>query len=332
MSAQHGSPEFPRQYEALTQGVGCAELPGRTIIAVTGADRAQFLQSFTTNDIKKLVPSAGCEAFVTSSQGKTLGHVLIFCEANQYSLDTTQGQAAALISHFERYVITEDVQFSDRSDERADLLVAGPNAAKVLAQLIDSNPPTKLLAHVPATIAGRSVILRRVEYTVPRSYFAQTAASDAQEVAAAICRAGAVRCQSEAVEAVRLEGGVPVFGIDITPDNLPQEVARDAQAISFTKGCYLGQETVARIDAIGHVNRLLVGLKFSGKQIPPAATALLAGDQAIGHVTSAVWSPRLDAPLALAYIRRTHAKKGSLLSSSYGAAEVLDLPLVAREP
>src|SRR5262245_65977238 len=97
--------EFLAQYEALTSGVGVSLHVGRTIIDVTGSDRMQFLQSFTTNDIKKLSLGRGCEAFVTSSQGKTLGHVLIFCEANNFVLDTTPGQANTLISHFERYVI-----------------------------------------------------------------------------------------------------------------------------------------------------------------------------------------------------------------------------------
>src|SRR2546423_1908745 len=114
--------ESIKQYEALTSGVGVAELPGRTIIAVTGADRTQFLQSFTTNDVKKLVPGTGCEAFVTSTQGKTLGHVLILCEVDRYVLDGTPGQASTLISHFERYVISEDVQFIDLSSQRCDLL------------------------------------------------------------------------------------------------------------------------------------------------------------------------------------------------------------------
>src|SRR5438093_13757651 len=122
------TPDFRQQYAALTTAVGIFQFPDRTIIDVTGADRTQLLQSFTTNDIKKLSPGGGCEAFVTSAQGKTLGHVLIFCEAEKYVLDTTPGQAATLISHFERYVITEDVQFIDRTADVCDVLVAGPKA------------------------------------------------------------------------------------------------------------------------------------------------------------------------------------------------------------
>jgi folate-binding protein YgfZ len=321
------TPEFLTQYEALTSGVGMSPLAGRTIIDVTGADRMQFLQSFTTNDVKRLVPGRGCEAFVTSPQGKTLGHVLIFCEADKFVFDTTPGQAAALIGHFERYVITEDVQFTDRTTEFCDLLVAGPESTVVLNAIAGGNAPTDLLAHAAVQIGGRTIILRRVEYTGPIGYFLQTSVGDAVAVAGALSTAGAVTCGAAAVESARLEEGVPLFGIDITPENLPQEVARNDRAISFTKGCYLGQETVARIDAIGHVNRLLVGLKFSGEELPNSGLALLASDQQIGHVTSAAWSPRLARPLALGYVRRSNAKPRSQLSCATGAVDVIKLPL-----
>jgi folate-binding protein YgfZ len=314
------------QYEALTGSIGLAELPGRAIIAVKGADRAHILHSFSTNDVKGLRVGSGCEAFITSSHGKTVGHVLVFCEADQHLIDTTPGQAAALIAHFDRYVITEDVQFVDRTAAFTDLLVAGPQATEMLATLSGANPPAELLAHSPVTIAGRAVVVRRVEYAGPIAYFVQAPAGDAAAVIAALADAGAVRCEPAAVESARLEAGMPLFGLDITPENLPQEVARDAQAISFTKGCYLGQETVARIDALGHVNRLRVGLKLDGKDTPPGGTILLAIDQQVGYITSAAWSPRLNAPLAMAYVRRQHAKKGSTLSFLSGTAEVIDLP------
>src|SRR3954468_15984557 len=285
------TPEFLAQYDALTTGVGISQLPRRTIIDVTGADRTQILQSFTTNDIKQLTPGRGCEAFVTNPQGKTLGHVLIFCDTDKCVLDSPPDQAAPLIGHFERYVITEDVQFSDRTAEFSDLLVAGPKSETILNSVAGVKPPTERLAHLPAAIEGRAVTIRRVEYAGPIAWFVNTPIGDAAAVIAALSAAGAVRCDAAAVEAARLEAGVPLFGIDITPENLPQEVARDDRAISFTKGCYLGQETVARIDAIGHVNRLLVGLKFAGEEPPSSGLDLLAGDQQAGHVTSAAWSP-----------------------------------------
>jgi folate-binding protein YgfZ len=319
--------EFLDQYQAITSGAGISLLAGQTIIEVTGSDRTQFLQSFTTNDIKCLVPGHGCEAFVTSSQGKTLGYVFIFCEAKKFVLDTAPGQAAALIGHFEHYVITEDVQFTDRTADYCDILIAGQNAELLLSTLTGMDPPAELLSHTPAVIAGRKVIVRRVAFLGPNSFFVLARADDAAAICASINARGPLICDEGAVEAARLEVGTPLFGTDITPENLPQEVARDDRAISFTKGCYLGQETVARIDAVGHVNRLLVGLKFSGEELPQSGLALLANDQPAGHVTSAAWSPSLNSPLALGYVRRTNAKPRSQLSSAAGAVEVIQLPL-----
>ncbi len=144
---------------------------------------------------------------------------------------------------------------------------------------------------------------------------------------AVLVAAGATECRPAAFDAARIEWGFPLYGVDITDKNLPQEVARDALAISFVKGCYLGQETVARIDALGHVNKLLVGVRFHGATVPSPDTELSAAGQTVGHVTSATYSPRLSAPLALAYVRRGSNEPGTKLSSALGDAAVVRLPV-----
>ncbi len=128
----------------------------------------------------------------------------------------------------------------------------------------------------------------------------------------------------------RIEAGTPYYGRDLSDANLPQELAHDARAISFTKGCYIGQETVARLDALGHVNRTLCGVRLAGSEIPPVGTEFTGGaGKSVGQVTSAAFSPRLDAPLALAYVRRGENMPGSRLESSLGSAEVVALPVAA---
>jgi folate-binding protein YgfZ len=171
------------------------------------------------------------------------------------------------------------------------------------------------------------VLVKRVSFLTAPSYFLQARLGSLATIGGALAAAGAMPCGSEAVEMARLEAGTPLFGQDITDDNLPQEIGRDALAISFTKGCYLGQETVARIDALGHVNRLLAGLKFSGTSVPAPGLALRSCDKVVGHITSAAWSPKLGAPLALALVRRAQAKLGTTLASDAGSAEVVKLPL-----
>ena len=318
--------EFLAQHAALTQGVGSADLSDRTRLEIRGADRTSFLHAFCTNDIKRLSPGHGCEAFITSPQGKTLGHVLVFCEPDRLLLDTSPAQAQPLIAHCTKYVITEDVEFVDRTGESGNLLVAGPQAPPLIERLAGAAPPSELLASARIRIADVEAVIRRVDYCGHGSFFVQVAVASLSALWSAIQQAGAIPCGPDAVEAARVEAGFPLFGRDITEDNLPQEIGRDAQAISFTKGCYLGQETVARIDALGHVNRLLVGLKYSGREVPASGSPIAANGNEVGHITSAVWSPALDAPLALGYIRRLHAKPGTAVLTSAGPAEVVSLP------
>lgn len=320
--------QFQEQYTALTRGIGAARLD-RTLIELRGGDRASFMHAFCTGDVKKLAPGEGCEAFVPGAQGKTLGHVLVLRETDRLLLDTSAGQAQPLIAHFDKYVISEDVEFRDLSAESRDVLVAGPQAEKLLRDVLQADPPAVRLAHVQGAIAGQDATVARVDYAGPDSFFVRTAASSEQAVLNALVSAGAATCDSDAVEAARLEAGFPLFGRDITPDNLPQEVGRDALAISFTKGCYLGQETIARIDALGHVNKLLVGLKFAGTDLPQPGTQLRSGDKPVGEVTSSAWSPRLGGPLALGYVRRLLTKRGTVLETVGAAAEVVALPLAA---
>jgi folate-binding protein YgfZ len=321
------SPDFLSQHTALTAGVGFADLSDRTRLEIRGTDRVSFLHAFCTNDIKRLAVGEGCEAFITSPQGKTLGHVLVFCEPDRLLLNTSPSQAAALTSHFNKYVISEDVEFIDRTAQTGELLLAGAKAAQRLAQLIGQQPPDKTLTSTSAQIAAIAAHVRNVEYVGAPSFLLEVSRPDLPKLKQALNDAGAAACGSEAVEAARLEAGFPLYGQDITADNLPQEVGRDAKAISFTKGCYLGQETVARIDALGHVNRLLIGLRCSGTTIPETATPLSAGGKEVGRITSAAWSPRLQAPLALAYVRRTQAAPRSSLTISNTTAEVIALPL-----
>ena len=146
-----------------------------------------------------------------------------------------------------------------------------------------------------------------------------------------LVQAGARRAGPQAFEARRIEAGFPSYGPDISDKNLPQELARDARAISFTKGCYLGQETVARIDALGHVNQTLVGVRFeNGASVSPGLELTVAG-AAAGRVTSAAYSPLLQAPLALAYVRRGSNQPGTRLDSPVGPAEVVSLPIEPAE-
>ena len=294
------------------------ELSDRTQIEVTGRDRVKFLHSFCTNDIKKLQPEQGCEAFVTNVNGKVLGHIFVFAERDSLWIESAPGAVATLLSHFDKYVITEDVRFTDRSAEFAELLLAGPQSTELLERLglsIAALPRYGHLSHGSDALPARSV--RRVDWFDSSTWLLSTPVAQREEFHRTLTQAGARQADVNEVHAWRIAAGFPIYGSDITEDNLAQEVGRTPLAISFTKGCYLGQEPIARIDAMGHVNRQLCRLEIASGPLPEAGTPILdkpAPDgKTIGTITSSTWKWRSDddKPLALAYLRSGFAKVGS---------------------
>jgi tRNA-modifying protein YgfZ len=294
------------QYEAFQAGRGIVELSGWTCLALTGADRHAFLHNFCTNDIKRLTPGNSCETFFTNVKGRIIGHGLIDCRENELVVIGEPDQATRLFEHLDRYIIREDVQLHDETPARGSLLVDADFAAQQFG----------LAAYVTDWYAIKGRTLRLIE----------APAADVRKLKERLAANGFVSCD-EAFETVRIEAGMPLFGVDFDDRNLPQEVGRNDEAISFTKGCYLGQETVARIDALGHVNQQLVGVQFGGEAVPDKGTALTHNGKTIGWVTSAVLSPKLDAPLALAMVRREHSPIGTRLDSPLGPCEVVSLPV-----
>jgi folate-binding protein YgfZ len=320
-------PDWIDEYQALTTGVALVEFAERTQIELSGADRATFLHNLCTNDVRQLQAGAGCEAFLTTVQGKTLAHLFIFACPESLLIDTVGGQGETILKHLDHYLISEKVTLADRSQEWTELLLAGEGSEPLLARLGDAPWPHALLSHAAFDVAGRKTWLRRVEVTSPGGWLVSARREDGAEIVGALVDAGATRSGHAAFEAARIERGFPLFGQDISDKNLPQEVGRDQVAVSFVKGCYLGQETVARIDALGHVNRMLTRVRFAGSDVPEPGTELRAGEQAVGQVTSGAYSPRLQAPLAMAYVRRGSHKPGTRLDSAMGDAEVIGLPV-----
>jgi folate-binding protein YgfZ len=326
MSAPSDLDPWRDEYEALTTGVGLVELGHRTQIEVSGADRASFLHNLTTNEVRKLSAGAGCETFFTTVQGKTLAHGFVFALPNSHIINTVAGQSDVLLAHLDHYLVSERVTFTDRSAEWAEVWLGGPQSATLLERVAALPPLQTRLAHAAATIAGHPVWLRKAEIT-GEGYSIATQAESVPEICATLREAGAVACGEPAFNAARIEQGFPWFGVDITEKNLPQEVARDALAISFVKGCYLGQETVARIDALGHVNKTLVGVQFEQARPRADGVTLSLGEEVVGQVTSAGYLPRIGRSIALAYVRRGSNQPGMHLQSAVGAAEVVNLPM-----
>jgi folate-binding protein YgfZ len=322
-------------YRAVQQAVGLIDRSARVRLAVTGPDRVKFLHNLTTNDVKRLAVGRGCEAFVTSLQGKTLGYVTLLAAEDRILLRTDPGGLEFLLPHFAKYGALEDVTWEDVSAATFELHLAGPNARVLVERTGGAIPDETDFCHLRTTIAGREAWVVSESPAGPPGLTLIGLRPDLPEIATALRQQGGtlgwVEVDPETAEALRIEAGTPAFGRDVRPENLPQELGRDDRAISFVKGCYLGQETVARIDALGHVNKILKGLRIGGQEVPAAGTALEIAGKAVGTITSAALPPAAAGPIALAYLKVACAAPGTEVTIAGGAgpgtAVVLDLPM-----
>ncbi len=325
-------------YQQLLHGAGFFDHSSRRRLTVLGPDRAKFLHNVTTNDVKKLAVGHGHEAFVTSLQGKTLGYVSLLADEDRILLRSDPENFATLLTHLQKYGVFDDVTLEDVSSETFEFHVFGSGAESILKSLGVAIPPVGDCNHVGAQLGEDTVrVVRESPAGLPGfTIIGPSAAAD--RVASAIRQGGTEHGVAEVAldlyDGLRIEAGTPVFGRDVTADNLPQELGRDARAISFVKGCYLGQETVARIDALGHVNKCLKGLRFPDAGSPVEEKSEITVDgKKVGTITSSAISPSTGLPIALAYVRATHSQEGTEVSvaSSGGtvSAIVYDLPMTS---
>jgi folate-binding protein YgfZ len=296
------SPDFERQYQALRHGNAVVELPGWSSISIRGKDRYTFLHNFCTNDVKRLTVGASCEAFITNVKGKIIGHGLVCSKADELEFVGAPGQAAAIIAHLDRYIIREDVQLRDTTDSSKHLFIVSDDCER--ADAFSWNG----LTETEGRIVGAE-------------------SDEASNLVAELIGPHFLVVNESAFTVARIEAGFPLFGVDFDENNLPQEIGRDREAISFTKGCYLGQETVARIDALGHVNQRIVGVRFLAEHMPAVGSVLSKDGTEVGRITSVAFSPELNAPLALAMVRREANAVGTRVESPFGKCEVTELPV-----
>jgi len=305
-------------FQTLATHVGVADRSDRVRIEVTGPDRAKLLHNLTTNDVQRLPVGRGCEAFVTSSQGKTLAFTILLACDDRILVRSDPGGMALALAHFRKFGVLNDVAIEDVTASSFEFHIVGADAAKLLRRGSSELPPEGDYAHGATEFFGFSLRVIRESPTGLQGLTLIGSAPDAEPVWKNLVTRGRdlglIVVDSETFEVLRIAGGTPVYGKDISENNLPQEIGRDERAISFVKGCYLGQETVARLDALGHVNKILKGLRFSvGSACPPAGSVLLQEGKPVGAVTSAVYSPVRNAPLALAFVRTQSARAGTVL-------------------
>jgi folate-binding protein YgfZ len=321
----------------LSVQTGLIDRTDRVRIEVSGPDRAKFLHNLTTNEVKRLASGRGCEAFVTSPQGKTIGYVILLAAEDRILARSDPGGMELVMPHLRKYGVFDDVAIDDRGGATFELHLVGAGRDELVRRAGGIVPDGPDYAHTPGELAGRPVRFIRES---PSGWPGLTVIGERGEAAAVMATlrssagdVGLVELDASDFDALRIEAGTPVFGKDINEKNLPQEFARDDRAISFVKGCYLGQETVARIDALGHVNQVLKGLSFEpGSECPAPVTALEADGKRAGTITSVAHAPWRGHTIGLGMIRTSHAAAGTVLrvaGSGEGSpviATVCDLP------
>jgi folate-binding protein YgfZ len=325
------------EYRSARHGAALFDVSARGKVEITGPDAVAFVQNFSTNDVARLPAGAGCETFFTTIQAKVVAYALVYRigvagRPDSLWLDSAPGAAEKVIKHLDHYLISEQVEFTDRTQEFAQWHLAGPQSREILRRALGEEvpdlAPLRLLVR-PDSPDGMVQIRRHDPLGVP-GYDILCPAGRGAEFGAWFTRAGAVPAGPEAYEVLRVEAGTPLNGKDMDENTLAPEVGRTAQAVCYTKGCFLGQEPLVRIRDLGHVNRSLVGLKLAGGAPAAPGAKLFAGDKEVGRVTSSVVSPGLRAAIALAYLRRGQQTPGTAveveMEGGRRPAEVVFLP------
>ena len=300
-------------YRALTEGVGLVDRSERGKLALTGSEAKTFLHGQVTNDVEGLEPGQGCYAAFLTHKGKMLGDLRVLDLGDELLLDTERVALQELFNMIRRYKLGRDVELQKRTLELALLSLVGPDARRVAgaSDLVDEHANRRAeIAGVPVVLAATDV---GVDVFVP-----------AEGVGAVRGALDAVPVSEEAAEVLRVERGRPRYGVDLDENVIPQEAGLNDRAVSFTKGCYVGQETVARLHYRGKPNRRLRGLRLSS----PATSGdvLRLGEKQVGRLGSVALSP-LHGPIALALVRR-EATPGDTLAVGEGtvSAEVVEVP------
>jgi glycine cleavage system T protein len=325
------------EYAAARSAAGIFDFSFRARFVARGPDRVGFLHNMLSNDVKSLGPGQGMYATLLDVKGHILADLRVYSEPDQILLETDADLIEKTVNTLERYIIMDEVTLEPLN--WCGLAVQGPLSHALLASSLGGAPPSlPEFGHFRSALSGLPLHVVRVSSTGEEGYELWAPWEDDpgktnamwETLLARAVGLGAVPCGMEALELLRIEAGIPRYGADLGEDTLPLEAGL-LNALSFTKGCYPGQEIVERARSRGHVNWRLVGVAVEGGVPPLLGEKLVSEGREVGEVTSACFSPSLNQPIALAYVRREVSEPGTRLTFASGvAAQIYQLPFYRR--
>jgi folate-binding protein YgfZ len=323
-AAHFGDPQA--EFAALRGGCGVYDLGFRAKISLNGSDRERWLNGMVTNNIRDLAVGRCVYAFLLNPQGHILGDLFAYNRGESITVDTDCGQAEKILATFDHYIIMDDVEVTNLSEQLTALGIAGPKAGGVLAAAGFATGEMQPLQVQSVTWRGMECMLVRSEDEKNISYEIWLPPTAVRQLWDALLHAGAVPVGSEALELQRIVSGVPTYGVDIRERDLPQETEQ-ARALNFNKGCYVGQEIVERIRSRGAVHRKFAGFVAEGAAQIAAGMKIVAGEKEVGEITSSAFLQAADKTVALGYIRREVGIPGREVVIGAARASVVALPI-----
>ena len=322
------------EHEAVREASGLFDFSFRAQFAMKGRDHAKFLHRVVSNDVKRLKPGQGTYATLLTAQGHILADMRLYCAEDRFFVNTDADLRDKALAGLKRYVIADQVEF-----EALDLYALafeGPRSRPLLEKTLHvSLPAMQEFDHFATNYAGFPVRVMCASSTGEEGYEVWADAKGLLAIWGAACGQAPtysmLPCGAQALETLRIEAGIPRYGQELAK-MIPNEAGL-WNALSFNKGCYIGQEIVERARSRGHVNWQLMGLVVESETPPPAGAKLARDGREIGEVTSSCASPTLGKTIALAYLRREVSEPGTKLEMPSGAgAEVAALPFYQRAP
>src|SRR5258707_8663188 len=321
-------------YEAVRDGgAALIDLSARGRILISGSEAVMFLNGLITNDMKTLEPNSWMPAVFPNVQGRLLAAVRVIHRDDGFLIDTENATRDTVVKLLERFTLAGDFRLADLTQDTAQLSIQGAHAPETMAAIFGetfANLSRDAVASVDRQ--GKQVTIIRATHTAEDGFDLFVDATEAETLRDSFIKAGVQPIGDDTVETLRLEAGIARYGVDMDETNVVTETNLD-DAVSFTKGCYIGQEIIARIKYRGHVAKKLAGLILEGEgSVESGAKIFSADDKEIGRVTSAGFSPRLARTIALGYVKydylepRTSVKV--VVSEKLIAAKVTELPFI----